>query len=154
MRDSNSQSPASKAGAFAIFANGAAGGWGWIRTNLGLHPHSFTDYRDTPSSPPILELWAGWDSNPQQSDFKSDAFTYYATGPGNYLSRYRKMVWAAGFEPATSRFRAGISDQAELRPEGEGRGRAVTFMGENYILFLKRAQVWATSKCVQIVSSF
>ncbi len=27
------------------------------------------------------------------------------------------MVWAAGFEPATTRFRAGYSGQTELRPD-------------------------------------
>ena len=47
----------------------------------------------------------------------------------NYPSRYRnrKMVWVAGFEPATSPLRTENSDQSELHPDGFGRGR-MTFM--------------------------
>lgn len=44
---------------------------------------------------------------------------------GNYVLRRRSLgevVWVAGFEPATSRFQSGDSDQAELHPEIVGRG--------------------------------
>ena len=41
----------------------------------------------------------------------------------NYLRRrLRSVVWVAGFEPATTRFQSGDSDQAELHPEIVGRG--------------------------------
>lgn len=37
-------------------------------------------------------------------------------------SRNRKLVWAVGFEPTTSRFQGEDSDRTELRPEMVGRG--------------------------------
>ena len=41
-------------------------------------------------------------------------------GPGLYQLSYvhRCLVWAAGFEPAASRFQGEDSDQAELHPDG------------------------------------
>jgi hypothetical protein len=94
------QSLASKASAFASFAIGAS----W---------------------------WAAQDSNLHKTSFEEVATADCASGPGNYSpSRYRnrkEMVWAVGFEPTTSRFQAGNSDQAELRPEMVGRGS--DFMG-------------------------
>ena len=47
-----------------------------------------------------------------------------ATGPLDQRSRYRnrKMVWAVGFEPTTSRFQDEDSDLTELRPDVVGRG--------------------------------
>lgn len=59
----------------------------------------------------------------------------------DYRRRRAEMVWAAGFEPATFRFQTGNSDQAELRPEGEGRGRSV-FMARS----LARRSLAPTSK--------
>ena len=47
------------------------------------------------------------------------------------------MVWAAGFEPATSRFRAGDSDLTELRPEVSGRG-SVSIVAALLVLGLPR----------------
>lgn len=38
-----------------------------------------------------------------------------------------RVVWAAGFEPATSRFQ-GADSTTELRPEVQGRGRDADFM--------------------------
>lgn len=44
------------------------------------------------------------------------------TARKNYRSRYRKLVCAAGFEPATPRFQGENSDLTELRTEVLGRG--------------------------------
>ena len=131
-QDLNPQSLASKASAFAIFAIGASGGASWNRTKwaetTGLQPVP-APYR---SNAPVW--WAGSDSNRELRSFEKRAFTDYATCPDYSPSRYRnrKMVWAAGFEPATTRFQGADSDQAELRPEGVGRGSMETFMRALY----------------------
>lgn len=50
----------------------------------------------------------------------------------DYRYRNRKVVCAAGFEPATPRFQGANSDQTELRTVIVGRGSAGDFMMTNY----------------------
>lgn len=70
------------------------------------------------------DWWARQDSNLYITSFEEVATADCATGPLDQRSRYRsrKVVWAVGFEPTTSRFQGEDSGLTELRPEMGGRG--------------------------------
>ena len=59
---------------------------------------------------------------PTTSGFEARRSVQLSYRRQNYLRRRLQVVWVAGFEPATSRFQGEDSDQAELHPEGVGRG--------------------------------
>ena len=75
--------------------------------------------------------WAVQDSNLHITSLEDAATANCANGPIDYRSRYRNrkgMVWAAGFEPATTRFQSADSGLTELHPVSEGRGSGGVFM--------------------------
>ena len=123
-QDSNPQYLASKASAFAIFAIGAMVGSDGVeppRPGL-LAGYSRTPYRSGNS--PVT-------GGPAEIRTQIDALLRRGRLPitpqaRNYSpSRYRnrKLVWAVGFEPTTTRVRGADSGLTELRPEESGRGR-------------------------------
>ena len=127
-QDSNPESPRSKRGAVAYFAIGASGGAGRIRTytaepTSGLQPGALPVGR--PLRGGLTEI------RTQNFALLRRARLPITPSARNYSpSRYRnrKVVWVAGFEPATTRFQGADSDQAELHPEKVGRGSVGTCM--------------------------
>jgi hypothetical protein len=124
-RDSNSESPASKAGAVANFASGA------LVEREGFEPTRTSRPRGYGPVPYLIGVRSG--GGPRRIRTCNKPLLRRVRLPitpaaRDYRpSRYRKVVWVAGFEPATSRFQGENSDQAELHPVVEGRGR-LTFM--------------------------
>lgn len=136
-KDLNLQSLASKASAFASFAIGAFGGPRRIRTctrlllrklRLPIAPAA----RSYPSRYRNRKLDARAGIEPARFGFAVRPVTTPAPSARIVCAKRRQgVVWAAGFEPATSCFQGRNSDQAELRPGRVGRG-SETFMRSFY----------------------
>ena len=128
--DSNREPSASKAAATANCARGAGlveqAGFEPTRneTTSGLQPGALPNRR--------LLRYGGQSGIRTRSDqlLRLTCLPITPTARRTYRSRYRKVVCAAGFEPATPRFQGANSDQTELRTVVLGRGGEV-FMGEN-----------------------
>lgn len=130
-RDSNSENLVSKTSAYAIPPAGLE-----LGSRPGIRTRTELLLREArlPFRQSAKGWWGGKDSNlhgtsrpagysrvPYQTGVRPEGRQYR-------LSRDRKVVWVAGFEPAATRFQGADSDQAELHPVIGGRGGVAAFM--------------------------
>ncbi len=124
--DSNRENLVSKTSTYAIPSAGR-----YLVESLGFEPNE--PKQQIYSLPPRhtgIPLRGGQSGIRTQSDrlLRSTCLPITPTARKDYRSRYRKMVCAAGFEPATPRVQGENSDRTELRTVVFGRGDVGVFM--------------------------